>query len=449
MLSTMPRPKPNQMRPLWPINERLNMTGLIKSWVNSANSPTCQFPLNNLPYGVFSIGEQEPRCGVAIGDLILDVTLLEENGLLKTGNLATFDVPFWNDFMELGRQAWADLRIRLTDLLIEGGDGAISGSADLQAKVLVPLAGATLHMPLAVSEYTDFYAAKHHATNVGTMFRGAENALPPNWLHIPIGYNGRASSVVVSGSDVRRPWGQLKGPNDPAPRFAPCARFDFELEMGAIVGTPSEGPITVAEAEANIFGYVLLNDWSARDIQAWEYQPLGPFQAKATATTISPWIVTSEALDGFRVSTPAREKELLPYLAEEKPMLYDIELKVTLQPEAAVKASTITKTNYAMMYYSAPQQLAHHTTSGCPMNTGDLLGSGTISGPEKSGRGSLLELSWGGKEPMQLDSGETRSFIEDGDTLTMTGTAKGDGFIIGFGECIGTLLPALTDPYAR
>ena len=286
--------------------------------------------------------------------------------------------------------------------------------------------------------------------NVGTMFRGAENALPPNWLHIPIGYNGRASSVIVSGTEVRRPWGQLKGPNDAAPRFAPSERFDIELEMGAIVGTSSAygKPVTVGEADEMIFGYVLLNDWSARDIQAWEYQPLGPFQAKATATTISPWIVTRAALEPFRTTTPARQKELLPYLSEPKPMLYDIQLEVGLTPTGGTE-TILCRTNYSEMYYSAAQQLAHHTTSGCSMSTGDLLGSGTISGPEKESRGSLLEMSWGGKEPMTLEGGETRSFINDHDTLTLRGVAEGDGYRIGFGDCAGTILPALSDPYAR
>jgi fumarylacetoacetase len=306
---------------------------------------------------------------------------------------------------------------------------------------MVSMAHARLHMPFIVSEFTDFYAGKHHATNVGTMFRGAENALPPNWLHIPIGYNGRASSVVVSGTDIIRPHGQLKGPNDDVPRFGPSARFDIELEMGAIVGQPSDGPISVAEAYENIFGYVLLNDWSARDIQAWEYQPLGPFQAKATATSISPWIVTSAALAPFRTSTPQREIALLDYLQEPGPMLYDIALEVGLTPDGGAE-SVIAKTNYDEMYYSAPQQLAHHTSSGCPMRVGDLIGSGTISGPHRENRGSLLELSWGGKEQIELEDGTTRSFIEDGDLLTLRGAAMGDGYRIGFGSCSGRVLSA-------
>ncbi len=416
---------------------------LKKSWVTSANSADHPFPLNNLPYGVFSTTDSDPRCGVAIGDMILDLQAAEAAGLVDMGEEALFELPFWNEFMEEGPAVWATLRNRLIALLQEG--------AEEQKKVeacLVPMADAEMHMPFMVSEYTDFYAGRHHATNVGTMFRGAENALPPNWLHIPIGYNGRASSVVASGTDVRRPWGQLKGPNDDAPRWAPCARFDIELEMGAIVGTPSDGPITVQEADDHIFGYVLLNDWSARDIQAWEYQPLGPFQAKATATTISPWIVTKAALEPFRCDTPAREVELLDHLKDCGPMLYDIDLAVSLRPEGGEEA-TIARTNYKEMYYSAAQQLAHHTTSGCPMNAGDLLGSGTISGPNKDERGSLLELSWGGKEPLTLPSGDTRSFIEDGDMLTLKGAAKGDGYTIGFGDCTGTVLPALSDPFAR
>jgi fumarylacetoacetase len=296
-------------------------------------------------------------------------------------------------------------------------------------------------MPFTVAEFTDFYSSRNHATNVGTMFRGAENALPPNWLHMPIGYNGRASSVVVSGTPVTRPYGQIKGPNHDVPAFMPSRRFDLELEMGAIVGTPSDVPLSVDQAFENIFGYVLLNDWSARDIQAWEYQPLGPFQAKATATSISPWIVTAAALDPFRVSTPARDVPLLPHLADTGPMLYDIELEVGLTPDGADE-TVIARTNFREMYYSSAQQLAHHTSSGCPMRVGDLLGSGTISGPTQDSRGALLELTWGGQDPLTLDSGATRSFIEDGDTLTLRGHAQAKDHRIGFGECTGKVLPA-------
>jgi fumarylacetoacetase len=420
------------------------MSDLLRSWVESANRPDCDFPLNNLPCGVFSTAHSAPRCGMAIGDCVLDLGGLEARGMIRLPYGLLLGLPFWNAVMAAGPEVWQDLRDQVTNLLREGAD-----SQDDLAPFLLPLSDVTLHLPFTLSEYTDFYASRHHATNVGTMFRGAENALPPNWLHIPIGYNGRASSVVVSCTEVRRPWGQVKGPNDAAPRFAPSARFDIELELGAVVGMASDPgrPVSVAKADAMIFGYVLLNDWSARDIQAWEYQPLGPFQSKATATTISPWIVMKAALEPFRTSTPAREVPLLPHLREPGPMLYDIALEVGLAPEGG-KETVIARTNYREMYYSAPQQLAHHTSCGCAMNVGDLLGSGTISGPEKGNRGSLLELSWGGKEPFPVDGG-TRSFIEDNDTLTLRGHATGAGYRIGFGACVGKVLPALPDPYAE
>lgn len=406
---------------------------LMRSWVESANSPETDFPLNNLPYGVFEAGGHA-RMGVAIGDRILDVGAVG-HGL----DPALFAEPAWNAVMAAGLEVWAALRARLTELLSD---------PDHRAAVephLVAQDSARMLMPFRVSEYTDFYASRHHAQNVGTMFRGPENALPPNWLSIPIGYNGRASSVVVSGTPVTRPWGQLKGPEDTLPRFGPCARFDLELELGAIVGQPSEGMVSVAEADRMIFGYVLLNDWSARDIQAWEYQPLGPFQAKATATSISPWIVTAAALEPFRAPTPQRERPLLPYLREPGPVLYDIDLEVALAPEGGTE-TVIARTNYREMYYSAAQQLCHHTTSGCPMRVGDLLGSGTISGAEPDSRGSLLELSWGGKTPVVLASGEERRFLEDGDTLTLRGTARGEGYRIGFGACSGQVRPAVDLP---
>ena len=415
---------------------------LLKSWVASANNADTPFPLNNLPYGVFSTEGTEPRCGVAIGDMILDMAACEAAGLINLDEEEAFDLPFWNDAMELGPEVWAKLRTRLMELLTEG-------AADQAAltPMMVAQSKAEMHMPMVVTEYTDFYAGKHHATNVGTMFRGVENALPPNWLHIPIGYNGRASSVIVSGTDVIRPNGQTKAPDADMPSFGPCKRLDIELEMGAIVGTSTElgQPITVAEADEMIFGYVLLNDWSARDIQAWEYQPLGPFQAKAFATSISPWIVTRAALEPFRTSTPKREKDLLPYLQEPGPMLYDIDLTVSIEPDGGAQ-EIIARTNYNEMYYSATQQLTHHASSGCAMTAGDLLGSGTISGPEKHQRGSLLELSWGGKEPITLQDGSTRSFLNDGDTMHLNGHAQGDGYRVGFGTCSGKILPAVTFP---
>lgn len=416
---------------------------LLRSWVDSANTPACPFPLNNLPCGVFSTATMPPRCGVAIGDRIVDMAALEAAGVLKLADGPLFSEPSWNAVMAAGPAVWRGLREALTRLL---GDGA--GQRDVVEPHLVAMADAQMHLPFRVAGYTDFYASRQHAFNVGTMFRGPENALPPNWLHIPIGYNGRASSVVVSGTDVRRPWGQVKAPDDAAPRFAPSARFDIELELGAIVGTGSVDPVTVAEADAMIFGYVLLNDWSARDIQAWEYQPLGPFQGKATATTVGAWIVIRDALEPFRAEGPAREKALLPYLDEPGPMLFDISLEVGLTP-ATGGETVISRTSYREMYYSAAQQLAHHTTAGCRMDVGDLLGTGTISGPDAGTYGSLLELSWGGKQPIRLDDGATRSFLEDGDTVDLRGWCEGDGYRIGFGDCSGRILAAYTDPYQR
>ena len=412
---------------------------LVKSWVGSANVAGCDFPLNNLPCGVFSVGDEDPRCGMAIGDFILDLTSIEAEGLLRLCDDPVFDVPFWNDLMEQGPAVWAKLRTEVTAFLVEG-----ASKRWLVEDHLVPIADARLHMPFLVSEYTDFYAGRHHATNVGSLLRNPENPLPPNWLHMPIGYNGRASSVVVSGTDVRRPWGQIKPAGSDAPIFAPSNRFDFELELGAVVGQSSEGMLSVAAAQAMIFGYVLLNDWSARDIQAWEAQPLGPFQAKATATTISSWVVMSAALEPFLASSPQREVPLLPHLVEPGPMLFDISLEVALTPDVG-QETVLCRTNSSELYFSAPQQLCHHTTSGCPMTVGDLLGSGTISGPLKSNRGSLLELSWGGKEPVSI-SGGTRNFIEDGDTITLRGTAIGAGYQIGFGPCTGRVIAAHASP---
>ena len=410
---------------------------LHRSWIESANDPNCAFPLNNLPYGVFSTATKSTRCGVAIGDQIFDCREAENAGLLA--GLSTsplFSNPEWNMVMEAEQTVWMALRARLTEILAEG-----SPDKSKAQDFMVNQSEAELHLPFRVSEFTDFYAGKHHATNVGTMFRGAENALPPNWLHIPIGYNGRASSVVVSGTDIQRPWGQLKSPDAEAPIYAPSKRFDFELELGAIVGSASKGPVSVETAHEMIFGYVLLNDWSARDIQAWEYQPLGPFQAKATATSISPWIVTKAALEPFACMTPAREKPLLPHLQDAGPMLYDIKLCVSLSNAGG--QTTLSNTNFSEMYYSSAQQLAHHASSGCPMRSGDLLGSGTISGSEAGQFGSLLELSWGGKTPVALSDGSMRSFLEDGDTIKLTGHAVGDGYKIGFGDCSGSIIAAL------
>ncbi|TYO91479.1 fumarylacetoacetase [Oceanicella actignis] len=420
---------------------------LEQSWVESANAPDHDFPIQNLPYGVFSPLDRPdapPRCCVAIGDMALDLAAIEEAGLLRPGGArAVFAAPALNDFMALGPAAWEAARARLTDLLREGGARDLRDDAALRARALVPLSRARMHLPFRVAGYTDFYAGRQHAWNVGVMFRGPENALPPNWLHMPIGYNGRASTVVVSGTELRRPLGQLKGPDDAAPRLGPSERLDFELEMGAVVGVgnPMGRPVSVAEADEMIFGHVLLNDWSARDIQVWEYQPLGPFQAKAFATTISPWVVTRAALEPFRAPSPPREKPLLPYLHEPGPMLHDVRLEVALAPEGG-EETVISRTSSRELYYSSAQQLAHHALCGCAMQTGDLLGTGTISGPERDSFGSLLELTWGGKEPLTLKGGARRAFLQDGDAVVMRGWAQGEGWRVGFGECAGRILPA-------
>jgi len=417
----------------------------LSSWVPGTDAPDCDFPIQNLPYGAFARQGETPRCGVAIGDFVIDLARLEAAGLIAAGPDKVFAAPSLNAFMALGRPAWRTVRQRLTDLLLaDGGAPALRDDAALRRAALVPLAEVRLHLPFKVAGYTDFYAGKNHAVNVGTLFRGRENALPPNWLSIPIGYNGRASTVVVGGTPVVRPLGQTKPADAELPVFGPTKRLDFELELGAVIGTPSRmgEPVSVAQADDMIFGYVLLNDWSARDIQAWEYQPLGPFQSKAFATSIGSWVVTTEALAPFRVATPPRERPLLPYLAEPGPMLYDIALEVRLAPAGGRKETVISRTNYREMYYSAAQQVAHHAIGGCKMETGDLIGSGTISGPAPGSEGSLLEITQGGKAPLHLDGGVTRTFLEDGDTVTLAGHAQGDGFRIGFGTCGGTVVPA-------
>jgi fumarylacetoacetase len=413
---------------------------LIPSWVDGANAPDNPFPLNNLPFGVYSHKGSTPVCCTAIGNFVLDLARLERAGLIGDSTAPVFDRDQLNEFMAQGPDTWNAVRQQLTVLL--GVDVADGEHSQIQS-MLMALPSVKMHMPFRVAEFTDFFSGRHHAENAGTMFRGRENALQPNWLHMPVAYNGRASTVVISGTEIVRPQGQLKSPKHEVPIFAPSRRLDIELELGTVVGLSSTmgKPVSVEEADAMIFGYVLLNDWSARDIQAWEYQPLGPFLAKAFATSISPWVVTKAALEPFRVATPEREKPLLPYLQETRPMLYDIDLEVTMRPDEIAEETVISQTNYQHMYYSAAQQLAHHSSSGCAMNTGDLLGSGTISGPDKTSLGSLLEMSWGGKEPLTLQTGHSRTFIEDGDTLTLRGEARGNGYRIGFGDCVGKILP--------
>ena len=402
------------------------------------------FPIQNLPYGVFSAKDGlAPRVGVAIGDYVLDVWQLAQDCRIDVVEPAVFAAPQLNPFMALGPTVWSRTRARLSELL-RHDHPELRDNEKLRQRALVPMADVKLHLPIAVSGYTDFYSSKEHATNVGVMFRGKDNALQPNWLHMPIGYNGRASTVVVSGTKVRRPRGQLKPPNAELPSFGPCKRLDFELEMGVVVGQPSAmgEMLTEQRAEQMIFGFVILNDWSARDIQQWEYVPLGPFQAKAFATSISPWIVTREALEPFRIRGPEQEPTPLPYLRQVQPNNYDMELDVALRAAPMNQAVSICRTNFKYMYWSSVQQLVHHASSGCAMNVGDLLGSGTISGPDKHQRGSLLEISWNGTEPIELPGGIKRTFLEDGDCLVMRGWCQGDGYRVGFGEVEGTIAPS-------
>ena len=398
------------------------------------------FPIQNLPYGIFSTRDSpSPRMCVAIGDFVLDLHALQTAGLI--GLAGAFSEPTINAFMALGPKVWSETRARISDLL-RHDNPVLRDDESLRRRALVLRSVARLHLPIRVSGFTDFYSSREHATNVGTMFREKENALSSNWLHIPIGYNGRASTVVVSGTEITRPRGQTKAPSEQVPSHGPCGRLDFELEMGTVIGQPSAMGTTLNEqqAEAMIFGFVLLNDWSARDIQQWEYVPLGPFQAKAFATSVGPWVVTRDALEPFRVKGPAQSPEPLPYLKQEGANNYDIALAVTLHAPGMNAPTTISSTNFRYMYWSPIQQLVHHASSGCAMDVGDLLGSGTVSGPSPTERGSMLELSWNGTQPLALAPSIQRSFLEDGDSLAIRGHCQGDSYRIGFGEVEGTIL---------
>lgn len=418
------------------------VTSAQRSWVESANAPDCEFPLQNLPYGVFRTANTEPRVGVAIGDQILDLALLASEQLLRC-EPGVFARPALNDFIALGPDAWHDVRGQLSELLA-ASNRTLQGNAELREKALVAQADAGMLLPVEIPGYTDFYSSKEHATNVGMLFRDPKNALLPNWSEMPIGYNGRASSVVVSGTPIRRPNGQIKLPDQERPVFGACRKLDLELETGFIVGVPNPlgEPIPCEEAERHIFGMVLLNDWSARDLQAWEYVPLGPFNAKTFATTISPWVVTMAALQPFRTAQPAQSPEPLPYLRHAGEHAFDITLEAQLKPEGATQPTTIAQTNFKYMYWTMAQQLAHHTVSGCNTRVGDLMGSGTISGPTRDSLGSLLEATLNGREPLTLQTGERRAFIEDGDELTLRGWCQGAGYRVGFGACAGVILPA-------
>ena len=404
------------------------------------------FSIHNLPYGIFSdTADGKRRAGVAIGKQVLDLAVIEAAGLLSLDGGPYFDKPTLNAFIDSGRNNWTQAR-KTIQMLLSSDNDALRDSQDLQKKALFKQADVTMHLPVQVPGFTDFYSSKEHATNVGTMFRDPSNALLPNWTEMPVGYNGRASTVVVSGTDIVRPSGQLKPNADDRPIFSACKRLDFELETAFVVGKGNDigQPIAVDEAFDHIFGMVLLNDWSARDIQKWEYVPLGPFNAKTFASEVSPWIVTMDALAPFKTACPTQEPKPLAYLDEKATdNSFDINLSVELLPEDSDSATVVCETNFKYMYWSMAQQLTHHTITGCKVEVGDMMGSGTISGPTPDSYGSMLEIAWNATKPVTLTGGATRSFIEDGDTIIMKGYSEKDGIRVGFGEVRGKVLPAI------
>ncbi|MCL6267268.1 fumarylacetoacetase [Flagellimonas myxillae] len=395
------------------------------------------FSIHNLPFGIFSTEYRSPRAGIAVGEHILDLAALAELDVFDF-NSAVLEKDTLNDFIALGKSITKKVRIDIQHWLKDEGS-ILAGKPEL----FVLQSEAQMHMPVSIGDYTDFYSSIEHATNVGKMFRDPENALLPNWKHIPVGYHGRASSIILSGEPIHRPKGQILPKDATTPVFQASARLDFELEMAFITGknTALGETVSTTEAEDHIFGMVLFNDWSARDIQKWEYVPLGPFLAKNFASSISPWVVTLEALEPFRVAGPVQEPKVHPYLEFEGDKNYDIQLEVALQPDGAA-AQTICNSNYQYMYWNMAQQLAHHTVNGCNINVGDLYGSGTISGKDENSYGSMLELAWMGTKPLQMKDGTERKFIQDGDTVIMRGHAEKDGIRVGFGEVTTKVLPA-------
>ncbi|MEM6261253.1 MAG: fumarylacetoacetase [Bacteroidota bacterium] len=411
-----------------------------KSWVHVPEGS--DFPLQNLPLGIFRPGNGLARAGMALGDQVIDLNALHTSGFLAALNLpdGIFAQPVLNDFLAMGRTAWRGLRNRVADLF-DAANPELQGVPDKDS-YLFPLGEVQLQMPVFVRDYTDFYSSEGHATNVGTMFRGKENALMPNWKHLPVGYHGRASSIVVSSQEVRRPKGQLK-PDDSSPIYGPSRLLDFELEMAFVIGegTSMGKQISTSEAEAHIAGMLIFNDWSARDIQKWEYVPLGPFLGKSFASSVSPWLVSLDALEPFRVAGPVQDPPVLPYLEYEGDAHYDIQLEVLLEIPGQ-EPVTICRSNHRNLYWNMIQQLAHHTVNGCNLNPGDLMASGTISGTTPDSFGSMLELSWRGTKPLPMPDGSERKFIQDGDTVIMRAWAEKDGLRIGFGEVRSTVLPA-------
>ncbi|KAK9681445.1 hypothetical protein RND81_10G002600 [Saponaria officinalis] len=415
----------------------------LKSFVQVPSES--HFPIQNLPYGVFRPEPgSPPRPGVAIGDFVLDLSEISSAGLFSGPILAASDCflqPTLNKFSAMGRPAWKEARSTIQKLLSDT-EPTLRDNSSLRKKALIPMGNVEMLLPVTIGDYTDFFASMHHAKNCGLIFRGPENAINPNWFHLPIAYHGRASSVVISGTDIVRPRGQGPPTGKSPPYFGPSRKLDFELEMAAIVGPGNElgKSIDVNNAADHIFGLVLMNDWSARDIQGWEYVPLGPFLGKSFGTTISPWIVTLDALEPFACDPPKQEPPPLPYLTEKTSKNFDIKLEVQLKP-AGQESCVVTKSNFKHLYWTVTQQLAHHTINGCNLRPGDLLGTGTISGPDPDSLGCLLERTWNGQKPLSLN-GITRTFLEDGDEVTFTGVCKGNGYNVGFGTCTGKILPS-------
>lgn len=417
----------------------------LRSWIHVEKGS--DFPIQNLPFGIFQMKDASPRTGVAIGEYILDLAELSKlgylNNLKQDALQKVFEKDTLNDFIALGKPVWRSVRERISELL-NSDNAELRDNTAAREKVLHKQSEAHMLLPVKVGDYTDFYSSIDHATNVGTMFRDPKNALLPNWKHIPVGYHGRASSIVVSGTPFHRPKGQMKPADAELPVFGPSKLLDFELEVAFIIGKSTQLGKTISTAEADdyIFGLILFNDWSARDIQTWEYIPLGPFLAKNFASTASPWIVTLDALEPFRVAGYKQDPKVLPYLEYEGDKNIDIKLDVLIQPENADE-TPVCHSNYKFMYWTMEQQLAHHTVNGCNVNVGDMMASGTISGPTPDTYGSMLELSWRGTKPLKMKDGSERKFINDNDTVIIRGYCEKEGVRIGFGEAKGKVLPAL------
>ncbi|AXG74352.1 fumarylacetoacetase [Flavobacterium arcticum] len=413
-----------------------------KSWLEVPKNS--DFPIQNIPFGVFITKDDVVTIGTRIGNYAIDLGALQQlnyfEGIELTDDMFMQDTL--NDFISDGKKTWRLVRNRIADLF-DADNAKLRDNVKHREIVIFDLADVEMQLPVLIGDYTDFYSSREHATNVGKMFRDPDNALLPNWLHIPVGYHGRSSTIVPSGIPIHRPNGQTLPSGETQPVFGPSKRVDFELEMGFITTDANimGEAIPVGEAEEHIFGMVLFNDWSARDIQKWEYVPLGPFLAKNFASSMSPWIVTLDALEPFRTESPVQEDpKPLEYLQQEGKHAFDIKLQVALQPEGG-EENVISNSNFKYMYWSMSQQLAHHTVNGCRVNSGDLMGSGTISGPTPDSFGSMLELSWGGKNPLTLSDGTERTFINDGDTVIMRGYCQNDEVRIGFGEVSSKLLP--------